>query len=174
MELIIIGFLTVIVLMLWLQNKKLGDATKRLNKDLEDYKQSQYWKQSQNLDKVNCEIVRLEEKVTDLRVHIGLDKEDPKPIQFKINDSENGSLSSEVLQIDGGSYVDGMPDYEWFFSLVSEDFPALYKALTGETELPDDVANGLKLYLQEHGTTVTELKEICTANDIEHSFSNYM
>ncbi|HIL26642.1 MAG TPA: hypothetical protein EYG21_04505 [Nitrospinaceae bacterium] len=174
MELIIIGLLIIIVLILWLRNKKLGDATKRLNQDLEDYKQSQYWKQSQNLDKVNCEIVRLEEKVTDLRVHIGLDKEDPKPIQFKINDSENGSLSPEVLQIDGGSYVDGMPDYEWFFSVASEDFPALYKALTGETELPNDVADGLKQYLQENGTTVTQLKEVCEANDIEHSFSNYM
>ena len=93
---------------------------------------------------------------------------------FKINDSENGSLSPDVLQINGGSYVDGMPDYEWFFSVASENFPALYKALTGETELPDDVADGLKLYLQENGTTVTQLKEVCEANDIEHGFSNYM
>ena len=93
---------------------------------------------------------------------------------FKINDSENGCLSPDVLQINGGSYVDGMPDYEWFFSVASENFPALYKALTGETELPDDVADGLKLYLQENGTTVTQLKEVCEANDIEHGFTNYM
>jgi hypothetical protein len=93
--------------------------------------------------------------------------------KFKINDSENGVMSPDVLQINGGSYSD-MGDYEWFFSVASEDFPALYKALTGETELPDNVANGLKLYLQEHGTEVTDLKEICTTNDIEHSFSNYL
>ena len=97
-----------------------------------------------------------------------------EPIQFKINDSENGVISPDVLQINGGSYVDGMPDYEWFFTLASEDFPALYKALTGQTEIPDDVAVGLKKYLQENGTTVTQLKEICETNDIEHSFSNYM
>jgi len=97
-----------------------------------------------------------------------------EPIQFKINDSENGVISPDVLQINGGSYVDGMPDYEWFFSVASEDFSALYKALTGETELPNDVADGLKQYLQENGTTVTQLKEVCEANDIEHSFSNYM
>ena len=94
--------------------------------------------------------------------------------KFKINDSENGVISPDVLQINGGSYVDGMPDYEWFFSVASEDFSALYKALTGETELPNDVADGLKQYLQENGTTVTQLKEVCEANDIEHSFSNYM
>ena len=93
---------------------------------------------------------------------------------FKINDSENGCLSPDVLQINGGSYVDGMPDYEWFFSVASENFPVLYTALTGETELPDDVADGLKQYLQENGTTVTQLKEVCEANDIEHGFSNYM
>ena len=97
-----------------------------------------------------------------------------EPIQFKINDSENGVISPDVLQINGGSYVDGMPDYEWFFSVASEDFSALYKALTGETELPNDVADGLKQYLQENGTTVTQLKEVCEANDIEHGFSNYM
>ena len=97
-----------------------------------------------------------------------------EPIQFKINDSENGVISPDVLQINGGSYVDGMPDYEWFFTLASEDFPALYKALTGQTEIPDDVADGLKQYLQENGTTVTQLKEVCEANDIEHGFSNYM
>ena len=97
-----------------------------------------------------------------------------EPIQFKINDSENGVISPDVLQINGGSYVDGMPDYEWFFTLATENFPALYTALTGQTEIPDDVAVGLKQYLQANGTTVTQLKEVCEANDIEHGFSNYM
>jgi len=93
--------------------------------------------------------------------------------EFKVNDSENCRIFQSKLIIDGASYSD-MGDYEWFFTLAREDFPALYTALTGQTELPDDVANGLKLYLQEHGTEVTDLKEICTTNDIEHSFSNYM
>ena len=93
--------------------------------------------------------------------------------EFKVNDSENCRIFQSSLIIDGASYSD-MGDYEWFFTLASENFPALYSALTGETELPDDVADGLKQYLQENGTTVTQLKEVCEANDIEHGFSNYM
>ena len=93
--------------------------------------------------------------------------------EFKVNDSENCRIFESKLIIDGASYSD-MGDYSWFFTLAREDFPALYTALTGQAEIPDNVAVGLKQYLQEHGTTVTELKEICTANDIEHSFSNYM
>jgi len=93
--------------------------------------------------------------------------------EFEVSDSENCRIFESKLIIDGASYSD-MGDYEWFFTLASENFPALYSALTGETELPDDVADGLKQYLQENGTTVTQLKEVCEANDIEHGFSNYM
>jgi len=93
--------------------------------------------------------------------------------EFKVNDSENCRIFQSKLIIDGASYSD-MGDYEWFFTLARENFPALYKALTGETELPDDVADGLKQYLQENGTTVTQLKEVCEANDIEFGFTNYM
>ena len=93
--------------------------------------------------------------------------------EFKVNDSENCRIFQSKLIIDGASYSD-MGDYEWFFTLAREDFPALYTALTGKTEKPDDVAVGLKKYLQEDETTVTQLKEVCETNNIEHSFSNYM
>lgn len=93
--------------------------------------------------------------------------------EFKVNDSENCRIFQSKLIIDGASYSD-MGDYEWFFTLAREDFPALYTALTGKTEIPDDVAVGLKKYLQENGTTVTQLKEICETNNIECGFTNYM
>ena len=93
--------------------------------------------------------------------------------EFKVNDSENCRIFQSNLIIDGASYSD-MGDYEWFFTLATENFPALYIALTGKTELPDDVAVGLKQYFLENGATVTQLKEVCEANDIEYGFTNYM
>jgi len=173
MDLIIIGLLIIILLMLWLNNKKLEDVSVRLIQDMKNYKEELWSQQLRDSSSVEVSLSAMGKKVDDLWAQAGLDVE-VELDKFKINDSENGVMSADVLQINGGSYVDDMPDYEWFFSLAREDFPALYRALTGQTEIPDDVAVGLKQYLQEHGTTVTELKEICTANDIEHSFSNYM
>lgn len=94
--------------------------------------------------------------------------------KFKINDSENGVMTSDVLQINGSSYCEGMPDYDWFFSIASKDFPNLLNALTGLSESPEDTANKLAIFLQENGTTVTELRDICENRSIEHSFMNYM
>ena len=130
--------------------------------------------EEQEQEELDTVIDNLEEKQQDIPEPEAEALVEEKLDTFKINDSENGCLSPDVLQINGGSYVDGMPDYEWFFSVASENFPALYSALTGETELPDDVADGLKQYLQENGTTVTQLKEVCEANDIECGFTNYM
>ena len=93
--------------------------------------------------------------------------------EFEVSDSENCRIFESNLIIDGASYSD-MGDYEWFFTLATENFPALYIALTGKTELPDDVAVGLKQYFLENGATVTQLKEVCEANDIEYGFTNYM
>lgn len=93
--------------------------------------------------------------------------------EFKVSDSENCRIFESKLIIDGASYSD-MGDYSWFFTLANENFPALYKALTGQTELPDDVTDGLKQYLLENGATVTQLKEVCEANNIEYGFTNYM
>ena len=100
--------------------------------------------------------------------------EDVEPIFFKINDNENGYLFPDILQIDGGSYVEGMPDYEWVFTVAKENFSVILKELMGLAELSDDVPNELMDYLQKNGTTVTELKEICEAKGIEHYFANYM
>lgn len=94
--------------------------------------------------------------------------------KFKINDSENGVMTSDVLQINGSSYCEGMPDYDWFFSIDSKDFPNLLNALTGLSESPEDTANKLAIFLQENGTTVTELRDICENRSIKHSFMNYM
>ena len=93
--------------------------------------------------------------------------------EFKVSDSENCRIFESKLIIDGASSSD-MGDYSWFFTLATENFPALYKALTGQTEIPDNVAVGLKQYLLENGATVTQLKEVCEANDIEYGFTNYM
>ena len=93
--------------------------------------------------------------------------------EFKVSDSENCRIFESKLIIDGASYSD-MGDYSWFFTLANENFPALYTALTGQTELPDDVTDGLKQYLLENGATVTQLKEVCEANNIEYGFTNYM
>jgi hypothetical protein len=93
--------------------------------------------------------------------------------KFKVSDSENCRIFESKLIIDGASYSD-MGDYSWFFTLERDNFPALYKALTGKTEIPDDIIEGLKQYLLENGATVTQLKEVCEANDIECGFTNYM
>ena len=93
--------------------------------------------------------------------------------EFKVSDSENCRIFESKLIIDGASYSD-MGDYSWFFTLATENFPAFYTSLTGQTELPDDVTDGLKQYLLENGATVTQLKEVCEANNIEYGFTNYM
>ena len=93
--------------------------------------------------------------------------------ELKVSDSENCRIFESKLIIDGASYSD-MGDYSWFFTLANENFPTLYTALTGQTELPDDVTDGLKQYLLENGATVTQLKEVCEANNIEYGFTNYM
>ena len=97
-----------------------------------------------------------------------------KPIEFKINDTENGYLSPDVLQIDGASYVEGMDDYEWIFQIASKDFESLLKLLKATEELSDDIPNELMNYLQENGTKVSEIKELCQDNEIEHFFQNWI
>ena len=97
-----------------------------------------------------------------------------KPIEFKINDTENGYLSPDVLQIDGASYVEGMDDYEWIFQIASKDFESLLKLLKATEELSDDIPNELMNYLKDNGTKVSELRELCQDNEIEHYFQNWM
>ena len=97
-----------------------------------------------------------------------------KPIEFKINDTENGYLSPDVLQIDGASYVEGMDDYEWIFQIASKDFESLLKLLKATEELSDDIPNELMNYLKDNGTKVSEIRELCQDNEIEHFFQNWM
>ena len=96
------------------------------------------------------------------------------PIEFKINDTENGYLSPDVLQIDGASYVEGMDDYEWIFQIASKDFESLLKLLKATEELSDDIPNELMNYLKDNGTKVSEIRELCQDNEIEHFFQNWM
>ena len=96
-----------------------------------------------------------------------------KPIEFKINDTENGYLSLDMLQIDGASYVEGMDDYEWIFQIASKDFESLLKLLKATEELSDDIPNELMNYLKENGTKVSEIRELCQDNEIEHYFQNW-
>ena len=104
----------------------------------------------------------------------GNQEEKIKPIEFKINDTENGYLSLDMLQIDGASYVEGMDDYEWIFQIASKDFESLLKLLKASDELSDDISNELMNYLKENGTKVSDLREICQDNEIEHYFQNWM
>ena len=97
-----------------------------------------------------------------------------KPIEFKINDTENGYLSPDVLQIDGASYVEGMDDYEWIFQIASKDFESLLKLLKATEDLSDDIPNELMNYLKDNGTKVSEIRELCQDNEIEHYFQNWM
>ena len=97
-----------------------------------------------------------------------------KPIRFKINDSEDGYLSPDLLQIDGASYVEGMDDYEWIFQIASKDFESLLKLLKATEELSDDIPNELMNYLKDNGTKVSEIRELCQDNEIEHYFQNWM
>ncbi len=97
-----------------------------------------------------------------------------KSIEFKINESENGYLSPEVLQIDGASYIEGMDDYEWIFQIAKKDFGHLLKLLKETDQLSDDVPTELMSYLKENGTKVAEIRDLCAENDIEHYFANYM
>ena len=104
----------------------------------------------------------------------GNQEERIKPIRFKINDTEDGYLSPDLLQIDGASYVEGMDDYEWIFQIASKDFESLLKLLKATEELSDDIPNELMNYLQENGTKVSEIKELCQDNEIEHFFQNWI
>ncbi len=104
----------------------------------------------------------------------GNQEERIKPIEFKINDTENGYLSLDMLQIDGASYVEGMDDYEWIFQIASKDFESLLKLLKASDELSDDIPNELMNYLKENGTKVSDLREICQDNEIEHYFQNWI
>ena len=104
----------------------------------------------------------------------GNQEERIKPVEFKINDTENGYLSPDMLQIDGASYVEGMDDYEWIFQIDSKDFESLLTLLKGNEELSDDIPNELMNYLKENGTKVSDLREICQDNEIEHYFQNWM
>ena len=97
-----------------------------------------------------------------------------KPIRFRINDTEDGYLSPDALQIDGASYVEGMDDYEWIFQIASKDFESLLKLLKKTEELSDDIPNELMNYLKENGTKVSEIRELCQDNEIEHYFQNWM
>ena len=97
-----------------------------------------------------------------------------KPIRFKINDTEDGYLSPDLLQIDGASYVEGMDDYEWIFQIASKDFESLLKLLKATEELSDDIPNELMNYLKDNGTKVSEIRELCQDNEIEHYFQNWM
>ena len=104
----------------------------------------------------------------------GNEEERIKPIRFKINDTEDGYLSPDVLQIDGASYVEGMDDYEWIFQIASKDFESLLKLLKATEELSGDIPNELMNYLKDNGTKVSEIRELCQDNEIEHYFQNWM
>ena len=93
----------------------------------------------------------------------------------KINESENACLSEHGhLQIDGASYIKGMDDYEWYFATHKDYFPKIYQELSGNTEAQEDISTVLMKYLEENGTTISELMDVCRANKLEYQFSNWM
>ena len=50
----------------------------------------------------------------------------------------------------------------------------LYKALSGDTEVHEDIASVFMNYMEEKGTTVSKLMDISKANELEYHFSNWM
>ena len=97
-----------------------------------------------------------------------------KKEEFKINESENGTLYADRLDIDGGSYIEGLPDYEWGFAIDAKNYEALVRALLKKDDLTGDAEKELVKFLKENGTSVSDLVDVCKANDIEYYFANYM
>ena len=97
------------------------------------------------------------------------------PEVIEINSSENAWFTENgCLQMDGASYIEGLPDYEWFFATHKDNFPIIYKELSGNTEAQEDISNVLMKYLEENGTTISELMDICRTNELVYHFSNWM
>ena len=97
------------------------------------------------------------------------------PEVVKINDSENAYYDEQGhLHMDGADYLEGFPDYEWFFATHKDNFPMLYKALSGDTEVHDDIAGALMKQMKENNTKVSELMDISKANGLEYNFCNWM
>lgn len=97
-----------------------------------------------------------------------------KKEEFKINESENGTLTSSHLSIDGASYIDGMPDYEWYFSIGAEHYKDLFIALSKQEDFAGNAEEELVKYLKENGTKVSQLTSICRSKNIPYYFKNYM
>ena len=97
-----------------------------------------------------------------------------KKEEFKINESENGTLTSSHLIIEGASYIDGVADYEWYFSIGGEHYKDLFKALSKQEDFTDDAEEELVKYLKENGTKVSQLTSVCRSKKIPYSFKNYM
>ena len=93
----------------------------------------------------------------------------------KINEFENARFDEQGhLHMDGADYLEGFPDYEWFFATHKDNFPIIYKALSGDAEVQEDIATVFMSYMEEKGTTVSKLMDISKANELEYQFSNWM
>ena len=93
----------------------------------------------------------------------------------KINEFENARFDEQGhLHMDGADYLEGFPDYEWFFATHKDNFPIIYKELSGDAEVQEDIATVFMSYMEEKGTKVSELMDISKANELEYQFSNWM
>ena len=93
----------------------------------------------------------------------------------KINEFENAYYDEQGhLHMDGADYLEGLPDYEWFFATHKDNFPIIYKALSGDAAVHEDIAEVFMSYMEEKGTKVSELMDISKANELEYQFSNWM
>ena len=97
------------------------------------------------------------------------------PKVVKINASENAYYDEQGhLHMDGADYLEGFPDYEWFFATHKDNFPIIYKELSGDPAVQEDIAEVFMSYMEEKGTKVSELMDISKANELEYQFSNWM
>ena len=93
----------------------------------------------------------------------------------KINEFENARFDEQGhLHLDGADYLEGFPDYEWFFATHKDNFSMLYKELSGDTEVHKDIATVFMKHMEEKGTTISNLMDISKANELEYQFSNWM
>ena len=93
----------------------------------------------------------------------------------KINEFENARFDEQGhLHMDGADYLEGFPDYEWFFATHKDNFPIIYKALSANEVVHEDIATVFMNYMEEKGTKVSELMDISKANELEYQFSSWM
>jgi hypothetical protein len=91
--------------------------------------------------------------------------------KMKINDTENAVFDDKgTLHIDGASYIEGLDDYEWFFSIDRSELPKLYAELSNDEVNAEELPDLFIKTIIDREINVARLKEICEFKKIDHHF----